>query len=144
MIMKVCIAYESKFGNGKKLVEHMQTTISKKGHDVETYSISETKPDSLPNADIYIFSSPTHIGGPPGKMKKFLKKLVINQEGAKYVLMETYLYPNSKTLQKMEELLRPKGMKKVSNGISLKVKGIKGPLEDGYEEKLEEFNKKIL
>ena len=142
--MKVCIAYESKFGNGKKLVKHIQTTISKKGHDVEAYSISETKPDSLPNADIYIFSSPTHIGGPPGKMKKFLKKLEINQEGAKYALMETYMYPKSKTLQKMEELLRPKGLTKVSDGVSLKVKSVKGPLEDGYEEKLEEFTKKIL
>ena len=72
--MKVCIAYESKFGSGKKLVEHMETTISKKGHDVETFSVRETKPDSLPNADIYIFSSPTHMCEPPGKMKKFLKK----------------------------------------------------------------------
>jgi flavodoxin len=142
--MKVCIAYESKFGNGKKLVEHMQTTISKKGHDVERYSVRETKPDSLPKADIYIFSSPTHLGGPPGKMKKFLKKLEINQEGAKYALMATYLYPNSKTLQKMEDLLGPKGMIKVTDGVSLKVKSVKGPLDDGYEEKLEEFTKKIL
>ena len=142
--MKVCIAYESKFGNGKKLVKHIQTTISKKGHDVEAYSISETKPDSLPNADIYIFSSPTHIGGPPGKMKKFLKKLEINQEGAKYALMETYMYPKSKTLQKMEDIIESKGMTKVTDGVSLKVKSVKGPLEDGYEEKLEEFSKKIL
>ena len=142
--MKVCIAYESKFGNGKKIVEHMQTTISKKGHDVETCSVREISPNSLPNADIYIFSSPTHIGGPPGKMKKFLKKLEINQEGAKYALMETYMYPNSKTLQKMEDIIESKGMTKVTDGVSLKVKSVKGPLEDGYEEKLEEFSKKIL
>ena len=68
----------------------------------------------------------------------------INQERAKYALMETYMYPNSKTLQKMEDLLRPKGMIKVSGGVSLKVKSVKGPLEEGYEEKLEEFTKKIL
>jgi flavodoxin len=142
--MKVCIAYESKFGNGKKLAEHIQTTISKKGHDVETYSIRDIKPDSLPKADVYIFSSPTHIGRPPGKMKKFLNKLEINQEGAKYALLSTYMDPKSKTLQKMEELLQPKGMTKVSDGISIKVNGMKGPLEEGYEEKLEEFTKKIL
>jgi len=144
IVMKVCIVYESKYGNGKKLVEHMQTTLSNKGHDVKTYSVRETKPDSLPNADIYIFSSPTHVGGPPGKMKKFLKKLEINQEGAKYTLMTTYMDPKSKTLQKMEELLQPKGMTKVTDGFSIKVKGMKGPLEEGYEEKLEEFTKKIL
>ena len=142
--MKVCIAYESKFGNGKKIVEHMETTMCKKGHDVETCSISEAIPDSLPTVDLYIFSSPTHFGGPPGKMKKFLKKLVIHQEGVKYALMATYKYPNSKTLLKMEELLRSKGMIKVADGVSIKVKSVKGPLEDGFEEKLEEFIKNIV
>ena len=111
--MKVCIAYESKFGNGKKLVDHVQTTLSKNGHNVETCSVREVSPDSLPNADLYIFSSPTHVGGPPGKMKKFLKNLKINQEGAKYTLMATSMDPNAKTLQKMEQLLQSKGIAKV-------------------------------
>jgi flavodoxin len=142
--MKVCIAYESKFGNGKKLVDHMQTTLSKKGHNVETCSVREVSPDSLPNADLYIFSSPTHVGGPPGKMKKFLKKLKINQEGARYTLMATSMDPNAKTLQKMEQLLQSKGITKATDGVRIKVNGMKGPLEEGYEEKLEEFTKKIL
>lgn len=142
--MKVCIAYESKFGNGKKLVEHVQTVINKKGHDVETYSIRDIKPDSLPNADIYIFSAPTHVGGPPGKMKKFLKKLEIKQEGAKYSLISTYMDANTKTLQKMDNILQTKAMTKLSDGVIIKVTGMRGPLEDGYEEKIEEFTNKIL
>jgi flavorubredoxin len=142
--MKVCIAYESKFGNGKKLVDHLQTTLSKNGHNVETCSVREVSPDSLPKADLYIFSSPTHVGGPPGKMKKFLKKLKINQEGAKYTLMATSMDPNAKTLQKMEQLLQSKGITKATDGVRIKVNGMKGPLEEGYEGKLEEFTKKIL
>ena len=125
-------------------MEHTKTILSKKGHDVETGSIREINPDSLPNADLYIFSSPTQLGKPPRKMKKFIKKLEIKQEGAKYILMSTYMYPESKTLQIMEELLQSKGMTKVSDGVSIKVNGIKGPLEEGYEEKIEEFTKKIL
>ncbi len=142
--MKVCIAYDSKYGNGKKLVEHMQNTMSKKDHEVETYSVREINPDSLPNADVYIFSSPTHIGRPSGKMKKFLNKLEINQDGAKYSLIATYKDPNPKTLQKMEEILQTKGMTKISEGVFIKVNGMKGPLEEGYEKKLEEFTNKIL
>jgi flavodoxin len=73
-MMKVCIAYESKYGNGKKCMEYLQSVMSKKGHNVEMFSIHEKKPTSAPSANLYVFSSPTQIGGPAGKMKKFLKK----------------------------------------------------------------------
>lgn len=142
--MKVSIAYESKYGNGKKCVEHLGAFMSKKGHDVEISSVREIKPKSLPGADLYIFSSPTHVGGPPGKMKKFLKKLEIKQEGAKYALITTCMDDNTKTLLKMEELLQTTGMTKVSNGIKIKVTGMKGPLEEGYQKKLEDFATEII
>ena len=106
--MKVYIAYESKYGNGKKCVEHLQNIISKKGHDVETSSIREIKPNYLPQAEFYNFSAPTHVGSPPRKMKKFLKNLEVRQEGINYALMTTYLDPKTKTLQIMEELLQTK------------------------------------
>jgi flavorubredoxin len=142
--MKVCIAYESKYGNGKKCVDYLQEAIAKKGHSVETSSIYEIKPNSLPNADLYIFSSPTHIGRPPRKMKKFLNNLEISQEEAKYTTMATHMDPKAKTLQIMENLLQPKGMTKISDGIRIKVTGLKGPLEEGYEKKLDEFANKII
>lgn len=142
--MKICIAYESKYGNGKKCVEHLQDVISKKGHDVETCSVRETKPGSLPQADVYVFSSPTHVGSPPRKMKKFLRNLEIKQEGAKYALMITYLNSKATTLQKMEEILQSTRMTKVSDGVKIRVTGMKGPLESDYKEKLDAFAKDIL
>jgi flavodoxin len=142
--MKVCITYESKFGNGKKCAHYLSGAITNKGHETEIFSIREVKPNSLPQADLYVFSSPTHVGSPPGKMKKFLKKLEINQEGTKYALVATYMDPKTKTLEKMEALLSPKGMTKVSDGLKIKVTGMKGPLEEGFEQKLEEFATNIL
>lgn len=141
--MKVCVAYESKYGNGKKCVEHLQEVIAKKGHNVEAYSVREIKPKSLPQADLYVFSAPTHVGKAAGKMRKFLKKLEITPEGAKYALMTTYLDPNTKALQTMEELLKPTGMTRVSAGLKIKVSGMKGPLEEGYHKKLEDFATEI-
>ena len=73
--MKIFIAYESKYGNGKKCVEQLQDIISNKGHNVESHSVREIKPTSLPQADLYIFSSPTQIGRPARKMRKFLPHL---------------------------------------------------------------------
>jgi flavodoxin len=103
--MKVFIAYESKFGNGKKCVDHLQSVIIKKGHEAHSFSVRDIKPSELPEADLYVFSSPTHVGGPPGKIKKFLKKMDVKAEGAKYALMTTHMDPNTKTLQKMEAII---------------------------------------
>jgi len=142
--MKVCITYESKYGNGKKCVEHLQETITKNGHDVESFSVQSVKPNELPQADIYVFSAPTQIGSPARKMKKFLKKLDIKQEGAKYALITTHLNPKATTLQKMERFLQPSGMTKISDGLMIRVAGMKGPLEEGYEKKLDAFANDIL
>jgi menaquinone-dependent protoporphyrinogen IX oxidase len=143
--MKIFIAYESKFGNGKGCMEYLQDVMSKKGHDVEMLSVREIEPTSLPSADLYIFSSPTQIGSLAGKMKKFLKKLEISQEGAKYALVTTCMNPpNTKSLKTMEKLLQSRDLSKVSDGLMIKVTGMKGPLESGYEEKLDTFAEDIL
>lgn len=142
--MKICIAYESKFGNGKGCMEYLQGVLSKKGHDVEMFSVREREPTSLPPADLYIFSSPTQIGSPARKMKKFLKKLEISQEGAKYALVATHLNSKANTREKMEKLLQPKDISKITDGLMIKVEGMKGPLESGYKEKLDTFAEDIL
>lgn len=143
--MKICIAYESKFGNGKGCMEYLQDVMSKKGHDVEMFSVREREPTSLPSADLYIFSSPTQIGGPAGKMKKILKKSQITQEDAKYALVTTCMNPpKTKCLKTMEKLLSSKEISKISDGLMIKVTGMKGPLESGYKEKLDTFAEDIL
>jgi len=139
--MKVFIVYESKYGNGKKCVEYLQSVINKKGHDVRSFSIYEIKPGSLPKPDLYIFSSPTHMSGPTWKMKRFLKKLGANQTGVKYSLMTTHMAPEIEinTFQVMENILHSKGLKKIPQELRIKVSGMKGPLESGYEKKIDEF-----
>lgn len=125
-------------------MDYLAGAISKKRHNVETFSVRETKPDSLPLADLYVFSTPTQIGSPARKMKKFLKNLEVKQEGAKYALMAIYMDPKAKSLQKMEEFLQPTEMTKASECVKIKVTGMKGPLESDYEGKLDAFAKEIL
>jgi len=137
--MKVCIAYESKYGNGKKVVDHLENTLKGKGHEVQVCLARETKPNAMPQADLYIFHSPTHAGSPVGKVKKLLKKMEIPHQDAKYALTITSIDPEPRTLAKMEALVQPKGMTKVTDGMHVRVTGMKGPLEDGWEEKVEAF-----
>ena len=142
--MKICIAYESKYGNGKKCVEHLKNIINEKGHNTEIFSVRNIRPDSLPEADIYVFSSPTHIGQPARKIKKFLKKFNVQQEGVKYALMATHLNPDASTLNKMDSFLETSKMTKITNGLKVKVEGMKGPLEEGFEKKIESFASDLL
>ena len=57
--MNINIIYESQFGNGKKVVEELAAILKENGQDVDLFPVAKTKPDELPEADLYIFSSPT-------------------------------------------------------------------------------------
>jgi flavorubredoxin len=143
-IMKICISYESKYGNGKKCMEYLRDVLSKDGHEVDLFSVREVDPSSLPAAEIYIFSAPTQVGNVAGKMKKFLKKVVIPQENAKYALITTCMNPpKTKSFTTMESLLEPKGISKAVDGLMIKVTGMKGPCETGYQDQLKTFAKEL-
>jgi len=45
--MKVCIAYYSRFGNGKKCAEYVEETLKKKGHPVELFSVTGVRAEFL-------------------------------------------------------------------------------------------------
>lgn len=137
--MKVCIAYYSRFGNGKKCVEYVGETLKQKGHSVELFSVTGVRADSLPAADLYIFSSPTQIGNPPGKIKRFLKKLKLPSAAAKYALISTCADENNQVIPKLSEILDNKGHQKAAAGVQIKVVGLKGPLEENYTQKLDYF-----
>lgn len=142
--MKICIAYETKYGNGKKCMEYLQDELGNHGHDVDLFSVREVNPSSLPAAEVYIFSAPTQIGNVAGKMKKFLKKAVIPQEKAKYALITTCLKPpKSKSIKTMESLIEPKGITRAIDGLMIKVDGMKGPCESGHQEQLKAFAKEL-
>jgi flavodoxin len=142
--MRICIAYESIYGNGKKCVDYLEKLFRAKGNNAQTFSIRNVKPDSLPSADLYIFSTPTHIRSTPLRMRRFLKNLKIEHDGAKYSIMTTCRDENTRCLDKMIELLQPHDLTKVTDGLKIKVGGKRGPLENGYEDKIKNFAMEIL
>ena len=142
--MKICIAYESKYGNGKQCMEYLRDILDKNGHDVTLVSIREQDPKTPPEADLYVFSTPTQMGGPARKMKKFMKKFQPSVENAHYALVTTFINPKALTLEKMAELLQEKGITKVTNVLKIQVTDMKGPCEEGHQEKLTAFADKLV
>ncbi len=73
--MKIELYHASKFGNGANVAEELRRVMETKGHQMSVHHIDESKPKTLPPADLYIFGSPTRFGGPRGSMRRFVKKV---------------------------------------------------------------------
>lgn len=152
--MKIAYVHASKYGNGAKVAEEFGKRMAAKGVTVEIRHVRDAMPKEMPPADLYLFSSPGRIGKPVGRMRRFLKKLRL-PAGTKYALLTTEGAPRpdkktgrlpteeeqakwQRVRPVMNEILQAKGLVKVAEDRVL-VTGMKGPLEEGWEKKVEAF-----
>ncbi len=152
--MNVEYIHASKYGNGARVAERFQRLMADRGVLVKVHHIDDANPKALPPADLYVFSSPGRMGRPIGGMRRFLKKLdapagaryaILTTEGAPQPDKKTGRLPTEEELAKtqrvipiMSELLRAAGLVEVAADKVL-VTGMKGPLEEGWEAKVEAF-----
>jgi len=157
--MKIEYFHASKYGNGAMAAEEFKKLMAAKGVTVNVHHIRDARPKELMLADLYVFSSPGRIGKPIGSMRRFLKKVrlppgtryaILTTEGAPQPNKKTGKMPTEEELARwqrvrpiMNELLQAKGMKKVAEGNIL-VTSIKGPLEEGWQKKVETFAAQVL
>jgi hypothetical protein len=121
----------------------MAKTFKDKKMEAKAISMQATQPKQIESADLYIFSSSTHVGNAPFKTRRFLKRLR-KQGGTKYALVTTNIEPQkAKTLKTMEEILESKGFKEVADPLVLRVEGLKGPLEGKFQDKVLAYIEKI-
>ena len=142
--MNINIIYESQFGNGKKVVEELAAILEENGQDVDLFPVAGTKPDELPAADLYIFSSPTRKFMLPRNMGRLIKGFIPPSENTKYALMTTYMDPRTIALKKMEALLKKKKIKRAADDFKIKILGLKGPLKDDYSAGLRKFADELI
>jgi menaquinone-dependent protoporphyrinogen IX oxidase len=157
--MRIEILHASKYGNGEQVAKELQRVLVDKGVQAEVHHIDEVKAGQLPPADLYVFSSPTRLGKPPGGARRFAKKVVV-PAGTKYAFFATHgaTQPDKKTGRMptpeevakwqrttsiMEELLNASGLVRVADEIFY-VSGLKGPLEEGWQAKVAAFAERIL
>lgn len=157
--MKIELYHASKFGNGARVADEFKRIMTAKGVDVNVHHVKDSRPGEIPSADLYVFSSPGRMGKPIKGMRKFLAKLRL-QPGSRYAILATEMNPQpdkktgelpteeelgrcQKVIPIMSDMLNDKGLCKVVEG-RVYVTGIKGPLEDGWQKKVEEFAAAIL
>ena len=156
--MKIEYFHASKYGNGAMVAEEFKKLMAGKGVTVNVHHIRDARPKEMPPADLYLFSSPGRMGKPIGGMRRFLKKAKL-PSGTKYAILTTEgaPQPDKKTgrmpteeeqakwqriIPIMNEILQKKGLVKVAEGKIL-VTGLKGPLEEGWQKKVEAFASQI-
>jgi hypothetical protein len=154
MINTIEYFHDSKYGNGAQVAEEYKKQMAAKGVAVNVHHIHQAKPKEMPAADLYLFSSPGRMGRPTWGVRRFLQKVNL-PSGTKYAILTTEgaPQPDKKTgrlpteeerarwqhvIPVMNEILEKKGLVKVAEG-KVYVTGMKGPLEDDWQKKVEAF-----
>jgi hypothetical protein len=157
--MKIEYYHASRYGNGATVADEFKQQMSTKGVTVSVQHVREVKPDQIPRADLYVFSSPGRFGKPIGDMDHFLKKAKL-PSGSKYAIMVTELCPKpeeveeripvdekagkcQRVISSINQLLQKKGLVNVAEG-KIFVTGMKGPLENNWQKQVEILCAKIL
>jgi multimeric flavodoxin WrbA len=153
--MKIEYLHASVYGNGAIVAEEFKRLMTAKGVDVEVHHIREVQPSQVGPADLYLFSSPGRFGKPIRRMRRFLQALTL-PGGTRYAVLTTEAAPrlNKKTGQMpteeervhmgervrpvMNQILQRKGLVEVAEDVVFVTK-LRGPLEDGWQEKVEDF-----
>ena len=101
--MKYVIVYWSRYGNGKKVVDYLAGKLKEKSIETQILKTDEADPTALPEADLYVFSSPTEAFNIQKNMRNFMKNLK-GMEEKKYGIINTHAMDKDR-LYKMEKLL---------------------------------------
>lgn len=156
--MRIEYVHASKYGNGEMVAQEFKHQMEARGAAVTVHHIRDVRARELPPADLYLFSSPGRMGRPIGGMRRFLKKVDL-APGTRYALLTTEAAPQPDTKTGrlptqeeqdrwqrvrplMNEVLQAKGLTEVTEDV-VHVTGLKGPLEEGWQHKVEDFVSKI-
>jgi hypothetical protein len=157
--MKIEYLHASKFGNGAMVAAEFERLVAAKGVSVHVHHIREVRPTELAPADLYLFSSPGRMGKPIGGMRRFLKRVTL-PAGTPYALLTTEMAPTpdkktgrlpteeerarwQRVIPIMNEILQGKGFVRVLED-KVFVTAMKGPLEEGWQQKVEAFVTRLL
>jgi flavodoxin len=151
MLTKIFIGYASWFGNTEKVANEIGKAVDElEGTQVLVKKIKDVEVKDVLDYDVILLGSPNHMGGPTREIKKFIDNLgKLGIEGKKGAVFDTYVRKNvhiAKTVKKMEKRINEKipGLNLIVDGLSILVKGVKGPLVEGELTKCVDFGKKIF
>lgn len=158
--MKGIVAYDTYYGNTKKVAETIVEQIKAEGHEAELRSIREDYP-SPPQGDFMFVGSPNRMGGVTGKTKRFVKHLdLATWKDIPMAVFATVASPSKdeqtekerqsyekwalRAAPKLRDLAKARGLNAIDPVLAVGVKDQKGPLVDDGLEKTKQFAHEFL
>ncbi len=146
--MKVFVVYDTKYGNTKLVAEEIVKGIEEVGGiEIAISYVKEVKLERIADSDAILIGAPNHMGGPSWTISGFIDKLgKVDLLAKGFAVFDTYAGTDfEKAVKKMEERINKRipGLKQIAPGLSVKVKGMKGPIAEGELPKCREFGKRI-
>ncbi len=135
---KALVIYHTQFGNTEKIARALASGMSEQGLDVDCVKVDAVQIDALPEYNLLVIGGPTHGFGMSRPMKAFIEALErMDLRGKKAFAFDTKNRSRlwGSAAKGIEKRLKNVGMDIVAPSSSAIVKGLKGPLQDGMEEK---------
>ena len=145
---KVIVVYESKFGNSKLAAEAIADgTREVSGIETVVSELKAVDQSKLADFDAIVIGSPTHIGSATRGIRKFVGNLgKLKLDGKLVAIFDLHMSPEvGRVVGKLEKQISEKapGLKIAIPGLSIMVKGMRGPIAEGELPKCKEFGVKI-
>jgi MFS family permease len=144
-LAEAIVVYDTKFGNTKKVAEDIALGFEDEGVKVRIKDVKKTRKNEIPKFDLMVLGAPTHINDAKKDTKKFLKRLKsTNLSSVKFAAFDTRITNARKgASMKIESILTELGASKLQDGLTVWVSGMRGPLEEGSEEKSKTFGSEL-
>ena len=147
-MVKVYVIYDTKYGNTKLVAEKIMEGLEEaEGVETAISDVEGVNLDDVASSDAILIGSPNHMGSPARSIRSFIDKLGnLGLKGKQVAVFDTYMAADfEKAAKKMEQRINEKapGLKIIAPGLSIRVKGTKGPIEEGELPKSKEFGAKI-
>jgi flavorubredoxin len=149
-LVKVFVAYDSKYGNTKLAAEKILEGITSGGEiEAAIGYVKEVDIHSLVCYDGIVLGAPNHMGRPSRTMKNFVDRISeLDLQAKKVAIFGTYSgnpRPVDRAVKKLEKMAQKKlpNLTIISPTLSIRVKGIPGPIVEGELPKCVDFGKKI-
>jgi flavodoxin len=144
---KAIVIYHTQFGNTEKIAKEVASGMGERVIEVDCIKVEEVQIDRLREYDLLAIGGPTHGFGMSKSVKEFIEKL--EHLGLRDKNAFAFDTKNSGRLwgsaaKGIEKRLKRLGLNIVKPAASAIVKGLKGPLQDGMEEKFKQIGAELV